>query len=175
MEGRGTLVNKDLVQQITITSCSVLYPYYSVRDFKTMYPITYSLPLNRAKLSKNFLKTQSSNVSLIKIAFFFFKLSQFRLITTNTSTLAFHLIYLNSSASITSFVQFVNCTFSCKCALPASLHQHVTSCKSTMCQIFHGMVHFFFFVFQANSESRVSLGFLLSFFSKLSVQIHEMT
>ena len=57
MEGRGTLVNKDLVQQITITSWSVLYPYYSVRDFKTMYPITYSLPLNRAKLSKNFLKT----------------------------------------------------------------------------------------------------------------------
>lgn len=76
MEGRGTLVNKDLVQQITIISCSVLYPYYSVRDFLKMHPITYSLPLNRAKLNKNFLKTYSSNVSLIKIAFFFFFLTK---------------------------------------------------------------------------------------------------
>ena len=140
-----------------------------------MYPITYSMPLNRAKLSKNFLKTYSSNVSLIKIAFFFFKLSQFRLITTNTSTLAFHLIYLNSSTSITRVL-------SCLWTRPAHvnmLYQHhlismLLVANPPCAKHFMGWFTSFF-VFQANSKSRVSLGFPLSFFPKWSMQIHEMT
>lgn len=123
-----------------------------------MYPITYSMPLNRAKLSKNFLKTYSSNVSLIKIAFFFFlKLSQFRLITTNTSTLAFHLIYLNSSTSITRVL-------SCLWTRPAHvnmLYQHhlismLLVANPPCAKHFMGWFTSFF-VFQANSKSRVSL------------------